>query len=171
MQRSSRTAEPVAEYEHLARKKRERRGNVEETTVTDVYVGEREVVLRGEFDWAGGGVRISYDLDDDRDVGKLEALTADAGFAFEQVGHLEGSRIEVVCTGADAGWVPTAHESYVDGRGSIGETFRTELSLLARELARSPRLVSRGIRGVRTLSLQQVIIAVIIVALLAWLSL
>lgn len=161
-----------SEYEHLRRKRAERRGNVETATVADVSVGESEAVLRLSAPWAPEGVRLSYDLDDDRDVCKLEALTDRRGFDFEQLPHLEGLDLEVVYTGE--AWVPTAHEAYVEDRGSLGETFRTELRLLARELARSPRYLRRAVRWVRSLTTQQAIVGAVllkkllIVALLAW---
>ena len=164
--------ESVSEYEHLTTKKRERQGNAEVATVTDVSVGPSRVVLTARFDWTGEDLRFRYDLDDDRDVLQLESLTDAAGFEFEQVGFLEGETIEVAYTGRE--WVPSAHSAHVEGSGSAVETFRTELRLLARELARLPNVPRRGIRAVRTASTQQTIIGVIlvkkllIVVLLAW---
>lgn len=75
----------------------------------------------------------------------------------------------------DEGWVPKATESFVDGRGSVGETFRTEPHLLARELAQCPCVLRRAVLSARSLSMRQAIIGVIllkelvIVALIAWL--
>ncbi|WP_136716361.1 hypothetical protein [Halorientalis salina] len=164
--------ETVSEYEHLTRKKRERRGNTELATVTDVSVGTRTVVLTARFDWSADEVRFRYDIDEDRDVLKLESLTESVGYDFEQVGFLEGEPIEVTYT--DGEWVPSAHAAHVEGGGSAAETFRAELRLLARELARLPNVPRRGIRAVRTASTQQTIIGVIlvkkvlIVVLLAW---
>ena len=175
MSRSTTTAterSPSADYEHLRRKRKERRGTVERATVTDVWIGEDEVVLRLGFEWTTETVRLAYDLDDDREVCQLEALAESRGFAFEQIGHLESTQVEVVYTGEE--WIPTAHESYVEGEGSLRDTFRTELRLLARELARSPAVLRGAIQRVRSLSLQQTIVAVVlvkkllIVALLAW---
>ncbi|WP_225335097.1 hypothetical protein [Halomicrobium urmianum] len=174
MSRSTTTTErpPSSDYEHLRRKRKQCRGTVERATVRDVWVGEDQVVLRLGFEWTTEAVRLTYDLDDDRDVCQLEALAESEGFDFEQVGHLESTQVEVVYTGNR--WVPTAHESYVEGQGSPVETFRTELRLLARELARSPALLRGVVQRVRSLSLQQTIIAVVlfkkllIVALLAW---
>jgi hypothetical protein len=168
-------AETVTEYEHLAAKKRERQGNAELATVTDVAVGRERVVLTATFEWSPDPVRLAYDLDDDRDVLKLERLTETAGFDFEQVAFLEGESIELTYTGGE--WVPSAHRAEVEGQGSARETFRTELRLLARELARAPNLPRRGIRAMRTASTRQLIVGVIlvkkllIVALLAWLVL
>ncbi|RXK51702.1 hypothetical protein [Halorientalis pallida] len=168
-------AETVTEYEHLAAKKRERRGNAELATVTDVAVGRERVVLTATFEWSPDPVRLSYDLDDDRDVLKLERLTETAGFDFEQVAFLDGETVELTYTGGE--WVPSAHRAQVEGQGSAAETFRTELQLLARELARAPNLPRRAIRATRTASTRQLIVGVIllkkllIVGLLAWLVL
>jgi hypothetical protein len=164
--------ETVSEYEHLTRKKRERQGNTELAEVTDVSVGRETVVVTARFDWSADEVRFRYDIDEDRAVLKLESLTESVGYDFEQVGFLEGEPIEVTYTGGE--WVPSAHAAHVEGGGSATETFRTELRLLARELARVPNVPRRGIRAVRTASTQQTIIGVIlvkkvlIVVLLAW---
>lgn len=166
-------AETVTEYEHLAAKKRERQGNAELATVTDVAVGRERVVLTATFEWSPDSVRLSYDLDDDRDVLKLERLAETAGFEFEQVTFLEGETIELTYTGGE--WVPSAHRAEVEGQGSAVETFRTELQLLARELARAPNLPRRGIEAMRTATTRQLIIGVIlakkllIASLLVWL--
>lgn len=168
-------AETVTEYEYLAAKKRERQGNTELATVTDVAVGRERVVLTATFEWSPDPVRLAYDLDDDRDVLKLERLTETAGFEFEQVAFLEGASIELTYTGGE--WVPGAHRAEAEGQGSAVETFRTESRLLARELARAPNLLRRGSRAIRTASTRQLIIGVIlvkkllIVGLLAWLVL
>jgi len=165
----------ASQYEHLRAKRKEKQGNVERARVRDVHVGESEVALRATFEWSSETLRFAYDLDDDRDVLKLEALTEASGFDFEQVSFLEGEDLPVVYTGSE--WVPEAHVAYVEGEGSAGETFRTELRLLVRELARSPKLVRRLVRASRTLSTKQIIVAVvlvkklIVVALLAWLLL
>lgn len=164
--------EPVSEYEHLTTKKRQQQGNTELAEVTEVSVGTQTVVLTARFDWRGEEIRLRYDLDDDRDVLKLESLTESAGFDFEQVSFLEGESIEVTYTGRE--WVPSAQQAHVEGGGPAIETFRTELRLLARELARLPNVPRRGIRAARTASTQQTIIGVIlfkkvlIVVLLAW---
>jgi hypothetical protein len=163
------------EYAHLRTKRAEREGNVETAVVEDVFVGSDRVTLSVSFEWTDEVYRIRYDVDDDRDVLCLEAVAESRGFDFEQVGHLENARIEVAYTGRE--WVPTAHPEIVEGRGSMAETFRTELRLLGRELARTPGLLRGGIRGVRSLSSKQAIVAVVlvkkvaIVALLAYLLL
>ncbi|MFC4447907.1 hypothetical protein [Halorussus aquaticus] len=163
------------EYERLRTKKKERRGNAEQAEVRDVFVGENRVVLRVGFDWTADTRRLVYDLDDDRGVLKLEALAESNGFDFEQVSFLEGETLSVVYTGEE--WVPEAHVSYVEGEGPVAETFLTELRLLARELARSPKALRRLVRVSRTLTTKQLVIAVIIVkkliivALIAWLLL
>ncbi len=165
-------SEPVSEYEHLTTKKRQRQGNTELAQVTDVSVGTRTVVLTARFDWRAEAVRFRYDLNDDRDVLQLESLAESAGFEFEQVEFLEGETVEVTYTGDE--WVPSAHAAHVEGSGSAVETFRTELRLLGRELARLPNLPRRAIRTLRTATTQQTIIGVIlvkkllIVVLLAW---
>jgi hypothetical protein len=118
-------------------------------------------------------VRLTYDLDDDRDVLKLERLTETAGFDFEQVAFLEGESVELAYTG-DAG-VPRAHRAEAEGQGSAVDTFRTELQLLARELARAPNLPRRGVKAMRTATTRQLIVGVIlfkkllIAGLLVWL--
>lgn len=165
--------ETVSEYEHLTTKKRERRGNTAVATVETVSVGRERVVLTASFDWRTGPVELAYDLDDDRDVLKLESLTESLGFDFEQVGFLEGEPLELTYTGAE--WLPTAHQALDAEAGSAVETFRTELRLLARELARLPNLPRRGFAGLRTMSTRQAIIGVILVkklliaGLLVWL--
>jgi hypothetical protein len=164
--------EPRDEYEHLRRKKQQQRGNVVTATVRAVDVGASTVSLSLRFEWTGEPATVHYDLDDERDVAKLTALCEAHGFEFEQVSHLEGLTVDVVYTGQR--WVPEAHAASLEGEGSVGETFRTELALLARELARSPRFLRRAIRTARELSLQQTVIAAIIVkklaiiAILAW---
>jgi hypothetical protein len=163
------------EYERLRAKKKERQGNTERAEVRDVFVGESRVVLTTGFDWTADTERFAYDLDDDRDVLKLEALAESNGFDFEQVSFLEGETLAVVYTGSE--WVPEAHVDYVEGEGSAWETFRTELRLLGREIARSPKVVRRLVRLSRTMTTKQLVIAVIvvkkliIVAMLAWLLL
>ncbi|WP_276302026.1 hypothetical protein [Halorussus lipolyticus] len=163
------------EYERLRTKKKERRGNAERAEIRDVFVGERRVVLTLGFDWTTDTERSAYDLDSDRDVLKLEDLAESNGFDFEQVSFLEGEDISVVYTGDE--WVPKAHVEYVEGEGSAGQTFVTELRLLGRELARSPKVLRRLVRVSRTMTTKQLVIAVIvvkkliIVALLAWLLL
>lgn len=165
-------SETVSEYEHLTTKKRQCQGNTELAQVTDVAVGTRTVVVTAAFDWSADAIRFRYDLDDDRDVLKLESLTESAGFEFEQVEFLEGETIEVTYTGRE--WVPSAHTAHVDGGGSAVATFTTELRLLARELARLPNLLRRAIRATRTATTQQTIIGIIlvkkllIVVMLAW---
>ncbi|UPV74826.1 hypothetical protein M0R89_01850 [Halorussus limi] len=168
-------AAETPEYERLRTKKKERRGNAERAEVRDVFVGERRVVLTVGFPWTTDTERLAYDLDADRDVLKLEALTEAKGFDFEQVSFLEGETLSVVYTGDE--WVPEAQIDYVEGEGSAGATFLTELRLLGRELARSPKVVRRLVRLSRTMTTKQTVIAVIlvkkliIVALVAWLVL
>lgn len=165
----------ASEYERLRTRKKERQGNTERAEVRDVFVGPDSVVLTVGFEWTTDTERFAYDLDDDRDVLKLEALAETNGFDFEQVSFLEGETLEVVYTGSE--WVPEAHVAYVEGEGSARETFATELQLLVRELARSPKVLRRLVRGSRTMTTKQLVIAVvvvkklIIVALLAWLLL
>lgn len=165
----------ATEYERLRTKKKERQGNAERAEVRDVFVGSDSVVVTVGFEWTTDTERFVYDLDDDRDVLELEALAAANGFEFEQVSFLEGETLEVVYTGRE--WVPEAHVAHLEGEGSAGETFRTELRLLARELARSPKFLRRLVRISRTMTTKQAILAVvvvkklIIVALLAWLLL
>ncbi|WP_284009913.1 hypothetical protein [Haloarcula pelagica] len=163
------------EYEHLRRKRKETQGTVELAEVVDVWVGTDEVVLRCRFDWATEPTRLGYDLNSDRGVARLERLCESNGLAFEQADHLEGSLVELQYSGQR--WVPTAEAGYEQGQGSVGETFRAELELLARELAGSPAILRRGVRRVRSLSMTQTIIAVVlvkkllIVALIAYLLL
>ncbi|UPW00793.1 hypothetical protein M0R88_01505 [Halorussus gelatinilyticus] len=163
------------EYEHLRSKKKERKGNAERATVRDVFVGERRVVLTVGFPWTTDTERFVYDLDSDRDVLKLEALAESKGFDFEQVSFLDGESLSVVYTGET--WVPEAQIEYVEGEGSAGATFLTELRLLGRELARSPKFVRRLVRLSRTMTTKQLVIAVvlvkklIVIALVAWLVL
>jgi hypothetical protein len=169
------SAATQTEYERLRTKKKERRGNAERAAVRDVFVGEDRVVLRVGFEWTSDTERLAYDLDSDRDVLELEALAESKGFEFEQVSFLEGEAISVVYTGDE--WVPEAHVEFVEGEGSAGETFLTELRLLGRELARSPKALRRLVRVSRTMTTKQLVIGVIvvkkliIVALLAWLLL
>jgi hypothetical protein len=172
---SDESAATQTEYERLRTKKKERRGNAERAAVRDVFVGEDRVVLRVGFEWTSDTERLAYDLDSDRDVLELEALAESKGFEFEQVSFLEGEAISVVYTGDE--WVPEAHVEFVEGEGSAGETFLTELRLLGRELARSPKALRRLVRVSRTMTTKQLVIGVIvvkkliIVALLAWLLL
>jgi hypothetical protein len=169
------SATDTDEYEHLRRKKKETQGTVELADIVDVWVGTDEVVVRCRFDWAAEPTRLSYDLHSDRGIARLERLCETNGLAFEQVDHLEGSLVELQYSGQR--WVPTAEAGYEQGQGSIAETFRAELGLLARELAGAPAIVRRGIRRVRDLSMTQTIIAVLlvkkllIVALIAYLVL
>lgn len=165
----------AAEFERLRTKKKQRQGNAERAEVRDVYVGERRVVLTVGFDWTTDTERLTYDLDDDRDVLKLEALAESKGYDFEQVSFLEGETLDVVYAGDR--WVPEAHLAHAEGEGSASETLLTELRLLGRELARSPSALRRLVRVSRTMTTKQLVIAVIIakkiviVALIAWLLL
>ncbi len=158
---TERSDEAAAEYEHLRRKKKERKGNAEEATVRDVFVGQSQVVLTVAFPWTTDTERLVYDLDSDRDVLKLEALAESKGFDFEQVSFLDGENLSVVYTGGE--WVPEAQIEYVEGEGSASSTFLTELRLLGRELARSPKFVRRLVRLSRTMTTKQAVIAVILV--------
>lgn len=158
---SERQAPTTSEYERLRTKKKQRQGNAEQATVTDVFVGEDQVVLTAGFDWTSDTERFPYDLDDDRDVLKLEALADSKGFDFEQVSFLEGEPLEVVYTGSE--WVPEAHVAYVEGEGSASETFRTELRLLVREMARTPGILRKFVQLSRSMSTKQWIVAVILV--------
>ncbi|WP_243700431.1 hypothetical protein [Halorussus pelagicus] len=169
------STESPAEYERLRTKKKERTGNTEEATVRDVFVGESRVVLTAGFPWTTDTERLVYDLDSDRDVLKLEALAESKGFDFEQVSFLDGESLSVVYTCGE--WVPEAQIEYVEGEGSASSTFLTELRLLGRELARSPKFLRRLVRLSRTMTTKQAVIAVILVkkliilALVAWLVL
>jgi hypothetical protein len=165
----------TAEYEHLRRKRKETEGTIELAEVVDVWVGETEVVCRFQFDWAGDPIRRTYDLDDDRDIAKLETLCETNGLDFEQLPHLEGTLLELRYTGSR--WEPTATDAYTKNEGTLIETFRAECHLLAREIASSPAFVRNGIERIRGLSMTQTIIAVllvkklIIIALLAYVML
>jgi len=163
------------EYAHLRRKRAETEGTVELAAVTDVAVDPATVTVECRFDWGGEPLRLAYDLDDDRDVARLERLCETNGLAFEQVGHLDDTLLELRYTGSR--WVPAVETGYVEEDGSAVETFRAECRLLVRELAGAPGVVRRGVRRLRDLSLTQTIIGVvlvkkvIIVALLAYLLL
>lgn len=165
----------ASDYERLRAKKKARRGNEERGEVREVEVRADRVVVTVGFDWAAEPERLVYDLDDDRDLLKLEALAESKGFEFEQLEFLEGEPLAVVYTGAE--WVPTAHRGYAEGEGSARETFAAECRLLARELARSPKALRRLVRLARTMTARQLIIAVVVVkklavvALVAWLVL
>ncbi|WP_266077234.1 hypothetical protein [Haladaptatus caseinilyticus] len=161
MTRATTTDPTTEEYELLTAKQKERDGTTEAGTVRHVHVNESQVVLTLTFDWTTDSERLVYALDDARDVRKLESLTDEHGFEFAQVSHLEGLSVTVRYT-AD-GWVPVSTLAYTDGEGSVSETFRTELELLARELARSPGYVRRFVSWGRSLSTKQAVIAVIIV--------
>ncbi|WP_158055820.1 hypothetical protein [Halorussus halophilus] len=158
---SERQAPTTNEYERLRTKKKERQGNTEQASVTDVFVGEDQVVLTVGFEWTSDTERFVYCLEDDRDVLKLETLADSKGFEFEQISFLEGESLAVVYTGNE--WVPEAHVSYVDGEGSASETFRTELRLLVRELARTPGVLRKLVQVTRSMSTKQLVIAVILV--------
>ncbi|ODR81339.1 hypothetical protein BG842_16420 [Haladaptatus sp. W1] len=149
------------EYELLTAKQKERHGNTETATVQDVRVSRAQVSLTLSFDWTADETRLVYDLDDARDVRKLEALTDEHGFEFAQVGHLDGLTVSVRYT--SQGWVPTTHLPYTESDGSIAETFRTELELFGRELARTPGFLRRFVTWTNSLSTKQVIIGVIII--------
>ncbi|WP_134669715.1 hypothetical protein [Halorussus marinus] len=172
---AQRTGTEKREYERLRASKKRRTGNEEVATVRDVFVGEERVVLTLGFEWTTDTERLAYDLADDRDVLKLEALAESQGFEFEHVSFLEGERLPVVAT--EGGWVPSAHRGYAPDEGSVRETFVTECRLLARELAQTPGVFRRLVRIGRTMTTRQLIIAVIvvkkllIVALVAWLVL
>ncbi|WP_137285061.1 hypothetical protein [Halorussus salinisoli] len=163
------------EYERLRTKKKEREGNAEQAEILDVFVDERRVVFTVGFEWTTDAERLVYDLDSDRDVLELEALAESQSFDFEQVSFLEGETLTVVYAGGE--WVPEATLAHVEGEGSVRRTFLTELRLLARELARSPKALRRLVRVPRTMTTKQLILAVvvvkklIIVALVAWLVL
>lgn len=163
------------EYERLRDRKKRRRGNEERAEVRDVFVGDDRVALTLGFEWTTDTDRLAYDLTDDRDLLRLEALAESRGYEFEQLSFLEGERLPVVATGD--GWTPTAHRGYAPDGGSVRETFVAELRLLARELARAPGALRWLVRVGRTMTTRQLIIAVIvvkklvIVALVAWLVL
>jgi hypothetical protein len=165
----------TSEYEHLTSAKKERQGNTETATVEKVEVDPDKVVLTLTFEWRSERERLTYYLHDDRDVLKLQALTDQHGFDFEQVAHLEGLTLELSYTGAR--WIPEAHMAYVEGEGGIWDTFVTELKLLGREIARTPKFLRRTIRGARTMSTRQLIIVfvlvkkVIVVGMLAYILL
>jgi hypothetical protein len=163
------STESPAEYEHLHRKRKETAGTVELAEVVDVWVGERELVCRFQFDWATEPIQRRYDLDSDRDIAKVERLCEANGLQFEQASHLEGSLVELEYTGSQ--WLPRPEAAYTDGEGSAVETFRAEWRLLVRELAQSPAFLRRGIERVRALSTTQLIIGVILVKKVAIIAL
>jgi len=154
-------SQQTAEYEHLRRKRKETEGTVELADVVDVWVGEHEVVCRFCFEWWNEPVRRTYELDTDRDVARLERLCAANGFDFEQVGHLDGTLVELTYTGSE--WVPTAEAAYTESEGTPLETFRAESRLLVRELATAPAVARRGVERVRGLTMTQTIIGVVLV--------
>lgn len=149
------------EYELLTAKQKERSGTVETATVQRVRVSRTQVTLSLSFDWTAETTRIVYDLDDDRDVSKLESLVAEHGFEFVQIGHLEGLPVTVQYT--SRGWVPTVHLAYTDGEGSLPETVRTELELFGRKLVRTPGFLRGVVTWTRSLTTKQFIVGVIIV--------
>ena len=167
----------VSEYEHLRTKKKERRGNAERATVRSVFVGENRVVLTVEFSWTTDAERVEYDLDDDQDVLELEALTESQGFAFEQLGFLEGERLEMVYTGS--GWIPNVQRAYADERAGASDSTATDSRPCGPHSrpARTPESLRRLIRTAQTMTTTQLLVAVIIVkkliivAMLAWLLL
>ena len=59
------------EYERLQRSERELTGNHERATITDVSVVDSSARLTFGFDWTAEPSSVSYDLDDDRDVGHV----------------------------------------------------------------------------------------------------
>jgi len=179
MSRTTTTQGVEDEYEHLQSKKRERRGNVETGRVQEVHVGPHVTRITVGFAWTTDAVDLYYDLDDDRDVLKLDAIAEAKDLEFGQVGHLEGMDLEMKYTGEN--WVPVAHVAHVDGEGSAWETFRTELQLLARSIARSPRVLRSGVDRLKGLgssdlllgavAVKKVIVALAILAIILWLVL
>jgi hypothetical protein len=136
------------EYELLTAKQKERERNTETATVEGVRVTRAQVNLSLTFDWTADSTRLVYDLDDERDVRKLEALADEHGFEFAQVGHLEGLSIPVRYT--SRGWVPTTYLAYTEGEGTLSETVRTELELFGREIARTPGSLDRFVAWVKS---------------------
>ncbi|EMA06859.1 hypothetical protein SAMN05443574_105289 [Haloarcula vallismortis] len=161
--------ESPTEYEHLHRKQKETAGTVELAELTDVWVGESELVCRFQFDWATAPIQRRYDLNSDRDIAKIERLCEANGLQFEQASHLEGALIELEYTGSQ--WLPRPEAAYTDGEGATAETFRAECRLLFDELAQSPAFVRRGIERIRDLSTTQLIIGVILVKKIAIIAL
>lgn len=159
------------EQAHLRAASKRREGNVETATVREVDVAPARVTLTVDLPWTAstGDLRLRYDLDDARDLLQLEALCERLGFAFEQAGHLAGSALELRYAGDE--WVPEAHAAHVEGAGDLGETFRSELRLLARSVARSPRWLRRGVERVRGFSTKQTVLAVVVVKKLVILAL
>lgn len=169
----------ASEYEHLRTKRKERRGNAERATVRDVLVGADRVVLALEFAWTTGAERVEYDLDDDRDVLELEALAESKGFAFEQLGFLEGETLEAVYTGS--AWIPNVRRAYAGERAEASEPTTSDTDLRPggppTRPARIPESLRRLTQTARTMTTTQLLVAVIIVkkliivAMLAWLLL
>lgn len=162
----------ASEYEHLRTKRKERRGNAERATVRDVFVGADRVVLALEFAWTTDAERVEYDLDDDRDVLELEALAESKGFAFEQLGFLEGETLEAVYTGS--AWIPNVRRAYADEQAEASEP---STSATDSRPARTLESLRRLTRTARTMTTTQLLVAVIIVkkliivVMLAWLLL
>lgn len=152
---------PGDAYEHLRTKKKETEGTVELAEIVGVDVGETELVCRCRFDWRPDPVELVYDLDDDRDVARLERLCEANGLAFEQAAHLKGALVELAYTGGR--WVPEVETGYVEDAGSPVETFLAELRLLLEQVATAPASVRRGVEWVRGLSTTQALIGAILV--------
>jgi len=148
-------------YAHLRTKKKETQGTVELAEVVGVAVGESELVCQCRFDWRPDPVDIVYDLDDDRDVARLERLCEANGLTFEQAPHLEGALVELAYTGER--WVPDVETGYVEETGTPAETFRAELSLLLARVATAPASAGRGVEWVRGLSTTQALIGALLV--------
>jgi hypothetical protein len=152
---------PEDAYEHLRTKKKETEGTVELAEIVGVDVGETDLVCRCRFDWRPDPVELCYDLDDDRDVARLERLCEANGLTFEQAPHLEGALVELAYTGDR--WVPDVETGYVKDAGSPAETFRAEFALLVEQVATAPASVRRGVEWVRGLSTTQALIGAILV--------
>ncbi len=159
------TASPsTSEYELLTSKQKEQPGNIETATVQGVSVSKTHVNLSLDFDWTADSTQLIYDLDDERDVRNLEAVTAEHGFEFAQVGYLEELPVTVRYT--SDGWVPTAH--------SVSERSRFSPKFLVEHVRTSVR---RVVVRAKSLSVTQIIVGVILVkkllviAILVWLLL
>ncbi|MCO8244150.1 hypothetical protein [Haladaptatus sp. AB643] len=157
------TPSTTDEYELLTAKQKEQVGNTETATVRRVHVSETHVCLLLEFGWTADPARVSYDLDDDGDVRNLEAVTAEHGFEFVQVGYLEELPLAVRYT--DDEWVPTAHTVSSSGYGSLLEVVSVE---------RVRTAVRRFVVRVRSITMEEFIVGVIltkkmlVVAILIW---
>lgn len=157
------TPSTTDEYELLTAKQKEQVGNTETATVRRVQVTETHVSLSLDFGWTADPERVRYDLDDKGDVRNLEAVTAEHGFEFAQVGYLEELPLTVRYTGDE--WVPTAHTVSSSGYGF-------PLEAVSVDRVRAP--VRRFLARMRSITMEEFIVGVIltkkmlVVAILIW---